>query len=159
MFTVVNLMSAIRATGSLLINVSGHAEKTKNRSMLEAVINLGSSLLLVNLFGIKGVLYGTILALLYRSNDIIIYANRKILNRSPWREYRNVIINSIIFVIICICSQNVKIEISNYPAFILYAVLVMIIIMVIYLFAAVVFNLKLFQYWGTDLFDSKRLHS
>ena len=92
LFTFINLLSSSRATGSMLITVSGHAENTKVRSIAEAVINLVSSIILVNIFQIRGVLLGTIIALLYRANDIVIYANKNILNRNPWQEYKRIII-------------------------------------------------------------------
>ncbi len=147
LLTVINLMSAIRATGSLLINVSGHAENTKKRSIIEAFINLISSLILVNIFDIRGVLIGTILALLYRTNDIIIYSNVKILNRSAWYEYRNIAIKSITFVLIYIFTKRVMINVTNYQEFALYGLLCMFYVITIYLVVDIIFNIKLFKYW------------
>ena len=57
------------------------------RSMIEAAINVIVSIAAVQFIGIYGVLLGTIAALLYRTNDFIIYANTKILMRSPKKEY------------------------------------------------------------------------
>ena len=58
--------------------------------LLFVAIELLSSwrILLVGRFGMYGVLTGTIVALLYRTNDIIIYANRRLLKRSPVKSYR-----------------------------------------------------------------------
>ena len=66
--------------------------------MGEAVINVSVSLACVFRFGIYGVLAGTIAALFYRTNDMILYANRKILGRSPWKTYRRWIVNLGLFV-------------------------------------------------------------
>ncbi len=97
LFASIQLLSCCRATSARLITISGHARATQWRSLLEAGINLITSIIMVNLIGIYGVLVGTIVALLYRSNDIIIYANVKILKRSPWKTYRKVLMNFAIF--------------------------------------------------------------
>ena len=81
-------MMYARRTSSQVINFAGHFQQTQWRSVLESAINLTVSIFLVSKIGIYGVLLGTIAALLYRTNDIIIYTNRKILNRSPWKTYR-----------------------------------------------------------------------
>ncbi len=111
MFTLINLMSGVRAVAARLITVSGHASATQTRSVIEAVINLVTSIVFVNLWGIYGVLLGTIVALLYRTNDIIIYANKNILERSPLHEY----IQIIAYVVsMCILIFTVK-SIGLYP--------------------------------------------
>lgn len=61
--------------------------------MIEAAINVIVSIAAVQFIGIYGVLLGTIAALLYRTNDFIIYANTKILMRSPKKEYALVLSN------------------------------------------------------------------
>ncbi len=72
------------------ISFAQHFRQTQWRSVLESGINLSVSICAVlllrgrtELSGIYGVLIGTIAALLYRSNDMILYANRRILHRSP----------------------------------------------------------------------------
>lgn len=98
LFTIVQLMSCGRAVSSRLITISGHAKQTQIRSIVEAIINLVASIILVNFIGIYGVLLGTIIALVYRMNDIIIYSNKKILKRSPWNTYRMLIVYGIVFL-------------------------------------------------------------
>ena len=44
-------------------------------------------------------LLGTIAAMLYRTNDIIIYANRKLLHRSPWHSYSIYVVNIVLFLL------------------------------------------------------------
>ena len=88
LFAGLYIMMYARRTSSQVINFAGHFQQTQWRSVLESAINLTVSIFLVSKIGIYGVLLGTIAALLYRTNDIIIYTNRKILNRSPWKTYR-----------------------------------------------------------------------
>lgn len=133
LFTVINLMSSVRMVAVSLITVSGHADTTKRRSMAEAMINLVSSLILVNIFGIYGVLLGTIFALIYRANDLIIYANRKILNRNPLYEYKSIIIYSVVFAIIWIAFKYITLDIDSYLAFAGYGIFITLIVAVIYM--------------------------
>ena len=108
LFALIQMLSCSRAVASRLINVAGYARATQNRSILEATLNLGVSLILVNIIGIYGVLIGTIVALLYRTNDIIIYANVKILKRSPWVTYTKMLTNLIIFALLILIEQRLR---------------------------------------------------
>ena len=88
LFVCLNVLMYARRTSSQIINFAGHFKQTQWRSVFESIINLSVSLILVFYIGIYGVLIGTIAALLYRTNDIIIYANSVILGRKPWKTYR-----------------------------------------------------------------------
>lgn len=87
LFVACSLLSAIRLPMNSTINYAGHFKETAPRAVAEMVINLSISLVGVFLWGIYGVLLGTVAALLYRTNDILCYTNRRILNRSPRRTY------------------------------------------------------------------------
>ncbi len=145
LFVVSNLLSGVRAIGSRLITVSGHADKTKVRSIIEAVINLSTSVVLVCFFGIYGVLFGTIIALLYRSNDIIIYANRKILQRSPLHDYIGIIVNAAVAAGIYWLVDLCQLPMDSYGALILWAALLTVSSCVVYLLVAVIVNLDAFR--------------
>ncbi len=87
LFVAIGLLSHTRLPMVRTIEYSGHFKQTASRAVAEAVINLTVSFLGVALWGIYGVLLGTVAALLYRTNDIIIYANTKCLDRKPWKTY------------------------------------------------------------------------
>ena len=108
LFFTMQLLNILRGPCNNLINIAGHFLKTKNRAMIEMVINIVVSLVCVKWLGIYGVLIGTISALLYRTNDIIIYANRKILNRSARGTYKRCLINVVcsILVIVLYWKKN-----------------------------------------------------
>lgn len=93
LFTTYQLLNYGRNASSQIIGFAGHFNETKGRAVIEASINIVVSLTCVFRFGIYGVLIGTIAALLYRANDMIIYANVKIMHRSPWPTYRRWLIN------------------------------------------------------------------
>lgn len=100
LFVAFQILNYGRNTSNNIIDFAGHYKQTKWRSVLESGINLIVSLICVNKFGIYGVLIGTIAALFYRTNDIIIYANKKIMKRSPLPTYRRWLRN-IVLLMIC----------------------------------------------------------
>lgn len=140
LFCIIQLLSCSRAVSARLITISGHAEKTKNRSIIEAIINIMASVILVNIIGIYGVLIGTIIALIFRMNDIIIYANKKVLHRSSKKTYKNIFINIIIFIIFMNIKSKVNINIGSYFEFIIYGLIITILVGIIYFIIASIIN-------------------
>lgn len=124
LFVGIQLLSCSRAVASRLITISGHAKATQTRSIIEAAINLSASIILVNLIGIYGVLLGTVIALLYRSNDIIIYANKRILKRSPFCTYKKMLVYTGIFALVAVLCKIFKTTVMSagkgYGAFIVW---------------------------------------
>ena len=94
--------------------------------IIESIINIVVSLICVNKFGIYGVLCGTIVALLYRTNDMILYAAKKLLKRSPFKTYIKWGTNAMIFAVFMRIFSMVyaKIAIDSYGQLLFQAVLV-----------------------------------
>lgn len=122
LFVLLNILMYARRTSSQIINFAGHFKQTQWRSILESAINLSLSLVLVYKIGIYGALIGTIVALLYRTNDIIIYANVKILGRKPWRTYRRWGQNSAVMAVCVAVISKVLPQINGYISWALNAV-------------------------------------
>ena len=114
LFVGLNVLMYARRTSSQIINFAGHFKQTQWRSVLESIINLSVSLVLVRYIGIYGVLIGTIVALIYRTNDIIIYANCTILGRKPWKTYRRWGQNLVIMTICYVMMSRVILHIKSY---------------------------------------------
>ena len=99
------VLSFVRLPSQDVITFAGHFKETQWRSVLESAINLSTSLVLVVVFeelwglGIYGVLIGTVVALLYRTNDVFIYTNKRILGRSPLGVYKTCLINCAVSVL------------------------------------------------------------
>ncbi|MGM9553385.1 MAG: sugar isomerase [Faecousia sp.] len=113
------LLSCGRSAPNQVINFAGHFKLTQKRSIAESAINLSVSLIAVNFFGIYGVLFGTIAALLYRSNDIIIYASKKILHRSPFITYKRWGVNLAIFVLVLFVNRFLSFNLDSYSSIVL----------------------------------------
>ena len=97
LFALNNILWNCRQTENNLIYVAGHVKKTVSRNIAESTINILASLLFVHFWGIYGVLLGTTLAFLYRTNDVLLYVNHRILDRSAKRSYITVITNFVLF--------------------------------------------------------------
>ncbi len=117
LFTVMKLLACSREASSRVINFAGHFKQMRWRAILEAAINLIVSVVLVAFLGIYGVLLGTIVAFLWRANDIIIYANKVILQRSAWKTYRRWIINVLWFAVLYFGFRFVSLPIHNMFSF------------------------------------------
>lgn len=133
LFTFMHLLSSSREASSRVINFAGHFKQMQWRAMLESVSNLVSSIILVKILGIYGVLLGTIIAYLYRTNDIIIYANRKILKRSCWETYKLWLQNIIVFGMVWAIFSFIPLSPTNFAEFFMVGIPVGIFICILYL--------------------------
>lgn len=120
-FVIYYLLHNARNSSGHVINIAQKFEDTKWRSILESVINLTVSIALTKVLGIYGVLLGTIVALLYRANDMIIYA-AGILKRSPWITYRRWLRNCTIFAGVILATNHLNLNLSNYGYMFIYGI-------------------------------------
>lgn len=148
MFIAVYLLNNGRESPNMVIKFAGHFKQTQWRSMLEAIINITVSLIGVHFCGIYGVLMGTIAALLYRTNDMIIYANKKILHRSPWKTYRRWLVNLALFVVLTLLSKMffANIELNTYPKIIMWAAVTSVIVVPIFFAVASLCDRESYHY-------------
>lgn len=132
LFVMMHIMASSREASSRVINFAGHFKQMQWRAVLEAVINLTASILLVLKFGIYGVVLGTIVSFFWRTNDIIIYANKHLLNRSCWHTYKIWLLNLAIFGLCWFGSTFVDLTVNSIPMFFVKAVPVGIVVCLIY---------------------------
>lgn len=136
LFAFMHLLSSSREASSRVINFAGHFRQMQWRAILESVINLVASIILVRMLGIHGVLLGTIIAYLYRTNDIIIYANRKVLKRSCWATYRLWLQNMAVFGIVFAVFHFIPLQPANFAQFFMIGIPVGVFICILYLIEA-----------------------
>lgn len=148
LFVGTYLLSCGRKSSNLTINFAEHFRMTQWRSVLESIINVVVSLACVFKFGIYGVLFGTIAALLYRTNDMIIYANKKILNRSPWKTYRRWLVNLGMFIAFTLISKAVfaHVSLDTYPRIILWAAISCVVVIPAFFVAASLCDIETYRY-------------
>ena len=146
LFVALNVLMYARRTSSQIINFAGHFKQTQIRSIIESTINLTVSLILVFKIGMYGVLIGTIAALFYRTNDVIIYANLNILGRQPWKTYRRWMQNLAIMVCSVALTNKVLPDIENYVSWIMNAIWISILIGIVYFCVDSVCDLESFRF-------------
>ncbi len=142
LFCIMEILANIRTPALNAITFAGHFKQTQWRSVLETVINLISSLILVYFLGINGVVVGTILALLYRTVDMIIYSNRSILNRSPWHVVRIIAINIAISALAIETFNLLQLQLDSYFKLIFAAGVTCIIVVPVQVAAGYLGNVK-----------------
>ena len=139
LFVIIELLTVMRTPMLQTINYAGHFRKTTWRTVAESVINLSVSLLGVAFYGIYGVLAGTVIALLYRTNDIIIYSNTRLLRRSPMHTYMIHLLNTGVFVLVQILFSRVFQPIGSYIELIRTSILAALIALPLFILVQTVF--------------------
>ena len=132
------------------ITVAGHFKQTQWRAIAEAIINLLSSIAAIlickhfwgNIGGLYGALIGTIISMLYRTIDINIYANKKILKRSCWGAFKVMLTNAVLFVGVVFLIRPIVPNINNYFSFILNGIWLTLLVLAIFVLTQALFNLK-----------------
>lgn len=81
LFFFAQTLNLVRIPSILTVNVSGNFKETQKGAIIEAIINLSLSIPLFLVFGVHGLLIGTIAAMAYRSIDITIFTYRNICNK------------------------------------------------------------------------------
>lgn len=131
----------VKMPGVLLINAKGHFKETQNRSILEACINIISSLILVRYLGIYGVLLGTIIAFLYRVFDICIYSNKYILCQSAKCTIKNIFLSASIIIVSLFLSNLFNITLTSWSIWFFASVIIIVLFMIVIIFIFFIFNM------------------
>ncbi len=145
LFTLVFLLKVGRYASVSVINYAKHFKQTQSRAILEAAINVVVSFACSFWFGIYGVLCGTIAALLYRTNDIIIYSNHVILKRSCLPTYYRWLSNFVVFGVVVYVAGLIPMDLSSYGKIILWAALTAVIVVPLYLVIASLLNRNVYR--------------
>ena len=86
------LVMAIRIPYNSIVLSAGHFKQTQFGAWIEAGLNVSISCILVKKYGIVGVAVGTLIAMLYRTTEYIIYSSKNILKRSAAEAFRKALI-------------------------------------------------------------------
>ena len=148
LFATVALLENSRLSSAKAIHVAGHFRQTQWHAWTEMIVNIVVSLIGVLKWGIYGVLIGTIAALLFRANAMIIYANKKILHRSPWKTYRRWLVNLALFIAVTVLSKPLfaHIALDTYPRIILWAAITCVIVIPLFFAVASLFDRETYRY-------------
>jgi len=140
LFTIMGALNCLRIPGLTIINAKGLYDETKKQALIEMVICLIGQAILVSQIGVAGVLIGTILAYLYRTPEIIFYSNKKVLKQSKKNTIVRILSNIAIVTIIIISLSNVKIAVTGYFSWLIYAVVIAGILLTIITLMNIIFD-------------------
>lgn len=148
LFILVQLLSNGRSASNALITYAGHFKKTQMRSIIESTINITISIISVQLFGIYGVLVGTIAALLYRANDMILYTYKYILCEKPYRTYRRWFISFVSFFVSVKIISKIPVILDSYMKIFIFGSCYMVFILFVHIFMQLIFEREVYgQYY------------
>ena len=154
LFTSVFLLQAARGPMQLVVEYARQYEETKQQAVTEMCINLAVTLVSVYFLGIYGALIGTVAALLYRANAIILYVNKQILHRRPGITYRRWGWNALVFLIVCVLGKTLVISSASYWKLILAAIPVSLAVIILYALAFMAFERDTFK-WIVSFINSR----
>lgn len=143
-FMIMKILHSYKNCATLTPSVSGHFKGTQRHAVIESVINLFISVMAINKYGMVGVLFGTIVAFIYRCFVSLIYTNRKILKRTNWANIKRILVN--VFLILFYIGINSMMEITpqSYVHLLILAIPVTIIVLLTFTIINSLCNIKEF---------------
>ncbi|WP_415928833.1 lipopolysaccharide biosynthesis protein [Zhenpiania hominis] len=124
LFVAIQIVSLVRWPGVGAIKYSGMFKETQGRALIEMTINLLLSLVLIHPFGIHGVLFATIVALIYRTADVIFFTEQKILHNSKGRRPLRIFLLMLFSACIFVIEYNVPFKTISYAFFLLHGTII-----------------------------------
>ena len=119
LFTEIQILSLMRWPGVGAIKAAGMFKETQWRALAEVIINLVTSIIMIQRYQIYGVLIGTIVALLYRTFDVILFTRQKILFTSKQKAMLKVIALIILTTLLLIGESRLNMNCRNYFIFLI----------------------------------------
>lgn len=106
LITLTFLLNTIRNGMFVIIRAAGHYKQTQNCSIMEAVINLGVSVIFVINYGLIGVTVGTLISTLFSCLYLMIYLSKNIVHRVKLKFLKQIIIDILFISVMYItCSK------------------------------------------------------
>lgn len=131
---IAEMIWSLRQPYNELVKAAGHFKQTQVGAWIEVGTNIIISIILVIKFGMIGVTVGTLIAMIIRTIEFIIYTSKNMLSRSPLIAFKRFIIVAIQVIIIMILSKLIPgmSEIS-YIAWIIYAIEIVLLVSIVVL--------------------------
>ena len=133
MFAMIGMLVAGRYPYDALVYIAGHFKQTQKSAIIEASMNLGLSIVLVQRYGIIGVLFGTIVSAAYRTLYQIAYVSKYILCRNARSTYRCLLLNLCLCGCILYLSSLIPLYPGNIVEILVYCVPYSVVVVAIYI--------------------------
>lgn len=138
----------IRVPYLALVQGIGHYKETRNAAIIEAALNLGISVVLVNIIGMEGVAIGTLVANLYRTISYALYIDKNVVKRGESIVFKKIIWTISVMTVIVLPSFIIvnKLEIINWIQWVGASVLVCVFACLVLFVTSVIFYREDLQY-------------
>lgn len=93
LFAVATVLTGTEVPMQQMLNIAGKYDETRHQAIWEMSINIIVSLAAVYKIGVAGCLIGTIAALTYRNNALILFVMKNVMHKSPFQNYKKIAIN------------------------------------------------------------------
>lgn len=114
LFAALTVFTALEIPMQQALNIAGKFDETKNQAICEMTINIVVSLIATYKLGLIGCLIGTIAALLYRNNALILYVNKNVLNKKSFGNYKKIAVNFAVALAVILLLGTNSCEAKNY---------------------------------------------
>lgn len=120
---------SIRIPYQIVIYAAGQYKQTKKGAYVEAAINIAASLALVPFMGIEGCILGTLIAMLFRTVQYVLYINKHLINKSAASFFKHITLTAI-SVLISVAAVHFlpSLPMESYFNWIIYAIEVTLIV-------------------------------
>ena len=122
LIVLANAGHCLRLPYNIMILAGGHYKQTQNNYIIAALLNIVVSVLAVKKFGLIGVTFGTLIAMLYQTIWMAYYDSNNLI-KWPFKNFvKQMLIDIITFVSMYILTKVFVLKTVNYIGWILLAV-------------------------------------
>ena len=132
----------LRGYYNIIIKAVGHYKETQVSAIIEAVINIVTSVVLVNILGLPGVAIGTLIAMAYRTIYFAFYIPQKIIHCNALLIFKRIIIDAIIILLITFFSVFVVGNCDTFGQWVIQAIKMTVVAVLITILINMIFNRK-----------------
>ena len=122
LLTLAYAVQCLRIPYFRIIKAAGHFRETQNGAFIAVGINIVISISLVFQYGLSGLAFGTLVAMLFHTVYFVWYLRKNILNRSVFYFLKHLIVDVIIGVCAYMMTKRIIILELSYIGWIIYAV-------------------------------------
>lgn len=134
LMVLANAMYCLRLPYNIMILAAGHYKQTQQNYIVAAIMNIIISILAVKSFGLIGVAMGTLIAMVYQTFWMAWYDSKKLV-KWPFKKFvKQIIIDSLTFILCKIYSELFLISSTNYLSWCISAVYFSLSFLIIILF-------------------------
>lgn len=112
----------IRLPYSQMVSAVGHFKQTQTSAVIEVILNLVISSIAIIEFGLIGVAFGMMIAMIYRTVYFVWYLSKNILYRAMYIFWRQIMIDIFYVAIVFVSTQWIELGAVSYLGWVIMAV-------------------------------------